>query len=180
MRSETPTRSGSRDPFSAPAGLFATRDGHVYIHGGTDSLFPRLCAAIDRPDLVLDERLQTVAGRLAATEELERAVMDWTSIRRTDEVAVALNEVGVPFGPVADTADAVASDQLRSREMLATVDHPTLGPLTVIGLPIKLSRTPGAIRTAPPTVGQDNDRAYRELLGLDARRIAELIAAGAI
>jgi crotonobetainyl-CoA:carnitine CoA-transferase CaiB-like acyl-CoA transferase len=64
--------------------------------------------------------------------------------------------------------------------MLATVEHPTLGPLTVIGLPIKLSRTPGSIRTAPPTVGQDNTLVYGELLGLDAGRIAELREAGAI
>jgi len=180
MLGETPTRSGSRDPFSAPAGLFATRDGHVYIHGGTDSLFPRLCSAIGRPDLAGDERLRTVAGRLAAAEELERAVTDWTSARGTAEVAVSLNEGGIPFGPVADVADAVASDQLRSREMLETVEHPTLGPLTVIGLPVKLSRTPGAIRRAPPTVGQDNDRVYGDLLGLDSGRIAELRAAGAI
>ena len=93
---------------------------------------------------------------------------------------MALNEGGIPFGPVADVADAVASDQLRSREMLASVEHPTLGPLTVIGLPVKLSRTPGAIRRAPPTVGQDNDRVYGDLLGLDSGRIAELRAAGAI
>ena len=180
MLGETPTRSGSRDPFSAPAGLFATRDGHVYIHGGTDSLFPRLSSAMDRPDLASDERLQHVAGRLAATDELEQAVSAWTSVRGTDEVAAALTEAGVPFGPVADVADVVASDHIRSREMLATVEHPMLGPLTVMGLPIKLARTPGSIRTAPPTVGQDNTLVYGELLGLDAGRIAELQAAGAI
>jgi crotonobetainyl-CoA:carnitine CoA-transferase CaiB-like acyl-CoA transferase len=180
MLGETAERQGSRDAFSAPANVFATADGHVYIHGGTDSLFPRLCAAIGRPELAGETRFGDVAGRLAAAPELESAVGTWTAARSTADVAAALAAAGVPFGPVAGIGEAIASDQLRAREMLVEIDHPSLGPLTLLGIPVKLSATPGSVRKAPPTVGEDNDQVYGELLGLDPAEIAELRASGAI
>jgi len=60
------------------------------------------------------------------------------------------------------------------------VEHPTLGPLVVGGLPVKLGATPGSVRKAPPTAGEDNDRIYGELLGFSPAEIAGLRASGAI
>lgn len=176
----TPRRSGSRDPFSAPANVFQTTDGYVYIHGGTDGLFPRLCAAIGRPDLAEDERFRDVPGRRMATEELETAVSGWTTTRTVAQVSEALMGAGVPFGPVADVADALASPQIATREMLVEIEHPILGPLVVTGLPVKLSATPGSVRKAPPMVGEDNDHVYGDVLGFNPAEIAELRASGAI
>lgn len=180
MLGARPTRNGSRDAFSAPANVFRAVDGYVYIHGGTDSLFPRLAAAIDRPELALDERLREVAGRIAATDELEAAVSAWTEARTVAEVSEVLTAAGVPCGPVATVAEAVASEQVRAREMLVTVEHPSLGPLVVLGQPVKLSATPGAVRKAPPTAGEDNAYVYGEVLGLARAEIEELRATGAI
>ncbi|MEA2479448.1 MAG: hypothetical protein QOJ07_1370 [Thermoleophilaceae bacterium] len=173
-------RSGSRDPFSAPANVFAAVDGYVYIHGGTDSLFPRLSAAIGRPEMATDPSVRDVAGRLGAADELESVVGSWTGARTIAEISAELSRAGVPFGPVAGIAEAVASEQLRAREMLVAVDHAALGELVLPGIPIKLGATPGTIRKAPPTVGEDNDRVYGELLGVGADEIAELREAGAI
>ena len=92
----------------------------------------------------------------------------------------ALTAVGVPFGPVAEIPDVMASPQIEARGMLVEIEHDTLGPLIMPGLPVKLSVTPGSVRKAPPMVGEDNDRVYSELLGLSAARIAELRAEGAI
>ena len=176
----SPRRSGSRDPFSSPANVFRARDGYLYIHGGTDALFPRLCSAIGRPDLAEDERLRDVAGRMTAVGELEAAVSAWTEERSVSEVSATLAAAGIPFGPVASVADAVASSQVAAREMLVEVEHPTLGPLVVGGLPVKLGATPGSVRKAPPTAGEDNDRIYGELLGFSPTEIAGLRASGAI
>jgi crotonobetainyl-CoA:carnitine CoA-transferase CaiB-like acyl-CoA transferase len=176
----SPQRSGSRDPFSSPANVFRARDGYLYIHGGTDALFPRLCSAIGRPDLAEDERLRDVAGRMTAVGELEAAVSAWTEERSISEVSETLAAAGIPFGPVASVADAVASSQVAAREMLVEVEHPTLGPLVVGGLPVKLGATPGSVRKAPPTAGEDNDRIYGELLGFSPAEIAGLRASGAI
>jgi crotonobetainyl-CoA:carnitine CoA-transferase CaiB-like acyl-CoA transferase len=175
-----PGRTGSRDPFSSPANVFRASDGYLYIHGGTDALFPRLCAAIGRPDLASDERFRDVPGRMTAIEELEAAVSAWTGARPVAEASEALAAAGIPFGPVAAVADAVASPQIAAREMLVEIEHPTLGPLVVGGLPVKLSATPGSVRKAPPTAGEDNDRVYGATLGLSPEAIAELRASGAI
>jgi len=107
-------------------------------------------------------------------------VSAWTGARTIAEASEALAGAGIPFGPVADVADAVASPQIAAREMLVEIEHPTLGPLTVGGLPVKLSATPGSVRKAPPTVGEDNDRIYGTLLGLSLAEIAALRAAGVI
>ena len=175
-----PQRTGSRDPFSSPANVFRASDGYLYIHGGTDALFPRLCAALGRPDLAADARFRDVAGRMTAVEDLEAAVSAWTGARTIAEASEALAGAGIPFGPVADVADAVASPQIAAREMLVEIEHPTLGPLIVGGLAVKLSATPGAVRKAPPTVGEDNDRIYGTVLGFSPAEIAELRAAGVI
>lgn len=180
MLGRSPQRTGSRDAFSAPANVFRATDGHVYIHGGTDALFPRLCAAMERPDLAADGRLRDVPGRMAAVEELEAAVAAWIAARTVAEVSRTLAHAGIPFGPVAEVADVVASPQIEAREMLVEIEHPTLGPLVVSGLPVKLSATPGAVRKAPPTAGEDNERVYREVAGLSEAEIAGLRASGAI
>jgi crotonobetainyl-CoA:carnitine CoA-transferase CaiB-like acyl-CoA transferase len=175
-----PQRTGSRDPFSGPANVFRAVDGYVYIHAGTDSLFQRLCAAIGRPDLAADERLRTVAGRMTAIEELEAAVSAWTGPQSVAEVSDALASAGIPFGPVAEVAEVVASPQIAAREMLVAIEHPTLGSLLVSGIPVKLSATPGSVRKAPPMVGEDNDRIYGSVLGFSPTEIAELRSGGAI
>jgi crotonobetainyl-CoA:carnitine CoA-transferase CaiB-like acyl-CoA transferase len=180
MLGVSPRRQGSRDPFSGPANVFRAADGYLYVHGGTDALFPRLCAAIGRPDLGADERFRTVAGRLTAIEELEAAVTAWTTPRTRAEISASLHAAGIPFGPVGDVADAVGSSQIAAREMLVEIEHATLGALTVMGLPIKLSATPGAIRKAPPMVGEDNERIYGQVLGLTPAEIDDLRASGAI
>jgi crotonobetainyl-CoA:carnitine CoA-transferase CaiB-like acyl-CoA transferase len=176
----SPQRRGSRDAFSAPANVFQASDGYLYIHGGTNALFPRLCAAIGRPDLAADPRFGDVPGRMAAVDELEGAVSAWTTSRTVAEASGVLAAAGIPFGPVAQVADAVASPQIAAREMLVEIEHPSLGALLVTGLAVKLSATPGAVRKAPPMVGEDNDRVYREVLGLAASEIAELRTSGAI
>jgi crotonobetainyl-CoA:carnitine CoA-transferase CaiB-like acyl-CoA transferase len=175
-----PVRRGSRDPFSSPANVFRLRDGYLYVHGGTDPLFPKLCNAMGRPDLALDERFQDVAGRMLAADELEAVVSAWMESRTVFEASRVLADAGIPFGPVASVADAVASPQIVAREMLVAIEHPTLGPVVVTGLPVKLSATPGAVRKAPPGIGEDNDRIFGALLGMSPVEIAELRSSGAI
>ncbi len=176
----TPQRTGSRDPQTTPATVFRSADGYVYIHAGTNSLFPRLCTAIGRDDLARDESYRDLPGRLAAIDDIEAAISAWTECHTVAEISEALTAAGVPFGHVAEIGDVVTSPQIKAREMLVEIEHPLLGPLVVPGLPIKLSATPGSVRKAPPMVGEDNDRIYGELLGFTPAEIAELRASGAV
>ncbi len=180
MLGQAPARWGSRDPVMAPANVFLAADGHVYIHAGSDPLFPRLCEAIGREDLAADERLRSVAGRMAEVERVEAAVSAWTEERSVAEISEVLTAAGIPFGPVAGIADVVGSAQIAAREMLLEVDHPVLGRLVLPGFPVKLSASPASVRKAPPTVGEDNVRVYGELLGLAAEEIDALREDGAI
>jgi crotonobetainyl-CoA:carnitine CoA-transferase CaiB-like acyl-CoA transferase len=175
-----PERTGSRDLLTGPANVFKAADGYVYIHAGTNPLFPRLCEAMNRPDLAGDERFRDIPGRMANLDELEAAVAAWTQRLTIEQLGEALTAAGIPYGPVAEIADVVASPQIRAREMLVEVEHPTLGPLVLPGIPIKLGDTPGSVRKAPPLVGEDNDRVYAELLGFSVAEMEELRASGAI
>jgi crotonobetainyl-CoA:carnitine CoA-transferase CaiB-like acyl-CoA transferase len=178
MLGMTPERTGSRDLLTAPANVFAAADGYVYLHAGTNPLFPRLCEAMGRPELAADERYRDVPGRMAHIGDLEAEVGAWTHTRTIEELTQILERAGIPFGPVAGIPDVVASPQLQARDMVVEVDHPALGTLILPGIPVKL--TPGSIRKAPPTVGEHNDHVYTQILGYSAAEYEALKADGAI
>lgn len=180
MLGESPQRQGSRDLLTGPANVFHARDGYMYVHAGTDPLFPRMCAVIGKPELANDERFRDVPSRMANIDAIEAKVADWIAPRTVDEVGEALTAAGIPWGRVETIDRVVRSDQIAAREMLVDIEHPSLGALTLPGIPIKLSDTPGEIRKAPPLVGEDSDAVYRELLGLSAEQVDRLREGGAI
>lgn len=167
-------RDGNRDLHTAPGNLFEARDGKVYVHAGTDTLFSRFTQILGRPDLVDDPRFRTTADRMAHVEEAEALVAAWVAQRRAIEVERELGEAGIPASRVLGMADVVALPQLRAREMLVTVTHPQLGDVTVPGIPVKLSATPGSVRTAPPMIGEHNREVYCGLLGLSDEEFVAL------
>jgi crotonobetainyl-CoA:carnitine CoA-transferase CaiB-like acyl-CoA transferase len=167
-------QEGSRDLLTGPANVFEAKDGYVYLHAGTNPLFPRLCEQMGRPELATDERFKDVPARMANIEAIEAIVAEWVGGQTQDEVAEKLTEVGIPFGPVSTVPEVLASEQIAAREMMVETEHPTLGPLQIPGIPVKLSATPGAVRKAPPLVGEDTDEVYRDVLGLSDEQIAHL------
>ena len=174
MLGEIPERTGNRDHLSVPANVFKTSDGHIFIHGGTNTLFPKLARAISQPELAVDERFRDHQDRIANTAEIEKIVSDWTARSSTDEVAAALAAAGVPFGRVASVPEAVDSAQVAEREMIIDVEHPVVGQMKLPGMPIKLSGTPGTVRMPPPLPGEHNDDVYAEVLGLSPAEIAAM------
>jgi crotonobetainyl-CoA:carnitine CoA-transferase CaiB-like acyl-CoA transferase len=91
-----------------------------------------------------------------------------------------LEAMGIPAGPINDVATALADPQVHARAMVQEVDHPTAGPMKLLGPVAKLSRTPAAIRSAPPALGWHTDEVLRELLGYSDETLAELRRTGAI
>ncbi len=180
MLGETPRRNGSRDALTGPANVFRATDGHLYVHAGTNPLFPRICEVIGKPELARDERFKDVPSRMANIEAIEAEVAAWIGSRTVQEAGEALTRAGIPWGPVSTIPDVVASEQIHAREMLVDVEHPRLGTLTLPGIPIKLSATPGSVRKAPPLVGEDTDEVYRELLGLEGQELERLREEGVI
>jgi len=181
MLGETPVRTaGSRDVLTGPANIFKARDGHIYVHAGTDPLFPRLCEVMGTPELAQDERFKDVPSRMANVDAVEAEVAAWISGRSVERAGHELTRAGIPWGRVATIPEVVASQQIAAREMMVEVEHPTLGPLTLPGIPVKLSASPGSVRKAPPLVGEDTDEVYRELLGLSEEMLQHLREVGAV
>jgi len=173
-------RHGSRDLLTAPANVFRTRDGYIYIHAGTEALFARMCTLMGRPELALDERFAGIPARMAHVDEIEKIVSEWIGDRTVAEVEELVGGAGIPCGPVLEIKDVVRLDQLVAREMLVGVEHSTAGKVVVPGIPIKFSETPGQVRRPPPTIGEHNRDVYCDILGMSEDELQSLKDQGAI
>jgi crotonobetainyl-CoA:carnitine CoA-transferase CaiB-like acyl-CoA transferase len=173
-------RLGNRHPTIAPYDTFEASDGEFVLAVGNDEQFTRLCEAADAAALAVDPRFATNPARVQHYRALRDALAPALRRRSRDEWIARLRAAGVPCGSVRDVGEALRDPQLEARAMIESVEHAAAGLIRVLGVPIKLSETPGAVRTAPPTLGQHTEQVLREDLGLDASRIAALRAAGAI
>ena len=91
-----------------------------------------------------------------------------------------LSSAGIPCGSVRDLHEVFVDAQLTAREMVATVEHTRIGAMRLLGVPVKLSETPGSVRTAPPTLGEHTESVLRNDLGLSAREFGALRASGVV
>jgi len=166
-------RVGNGHATIAPYDTFRASDGEFFLAVGNDEQFRRFCEAAGLQQLPTDPRFATnparVEHRIELAAQLEPVL---TQHSRKHWIAV-LTEAGVPCGEVREVAEALADAQLLARQMIESVDHATIGPMKVLGLPIKLSDTPGSVRTAPPTLGQHTSAVLTEL-GLNASEIDAL------
>src|SRR5439155_23804625 len=96
------------------------------------------------------------------------------------EWVARLEAAGVPGGPIYTVAEALAHPQVAAREMVVPLEHPSAGAIRVTGVPVRLSDTPGAVRTPPPRLGEHTARLPRELAGVDEETLARLERAGVI
>ncbi len=175
--------SGTRLEGIAPSNIYRTADGSwVVIAANQDTVFRRLCAAMDRPELAEDERFADHGSRGRNQDVLDAIIGEWASARQPAEVIETLSAAGVIAGPINTVAEVVRDPQLRARDMLVEhfderVGREVLGP----GVVPKLSATPGTIRRAgPPRPGCHNAEVYGELLGLGPAELAELTDQGVL
>ena len=172
-----PSRMGNRHPTIVPYETFSAADGEFVLAVGNDDQWRRLCEAADIED---DGRFATNRARVTRYEAL-KPMLDERLRRRTRADWIArLAAAGVPCGSVRDLREVFADAQLAARDMVATVNHPAIGSLRLLGAPIKLSATPASVRTAPPMLGQHTDAVLRTDLGMSAGDLAALRASGVI
>lgn len=179
---EVAQRLGTRHPLFTPFQAFETADGYVVVAmvGGLKDQWPLFCAAIDRVDLIYDERFQDGNTRTAHYAELEPILADAMRQRTTAEWIAELAAMDIPCGPINDVAEAVALPHFALRDMIVSVDDPVAGPLRLVGTPFKLSRTPPAIDQPAPQMGEHTDAVLASMLGLDDDEIAALREEGVI
>lgn len=158
-----PQREGSAHPSVVPYQLFRTQDGEMFIVGANQRLWTRLCEVLHREDLLQDPRFGSQAERVTHRDTLIPILQSETQKYPTVELHERLEEAGVPCAPV-NTVDKVLRDpQTTVQEMVLDVPHPLIPELKLLGIPIKLSDTPGQIRRPPPLKGQHTEEVLKEL-----------------
>jgi crotonobetainyl-CoA:carnitine CoA-transferase CaiB-like acyl-CoA transferase len=175
----SPGRRGNAHPNIVPYESFATSDGEIVVAVGSERQWPRFCEAIGAADLAADPRFATNGDRVTARAALRPLIADRLAARSTSDWLQVLTAADVPCGAVADILTAFASPEARARSMLVEVEHPALGVLRQAGIPIEFELTPGAVRTAPPLLGEHADEVLQEL-GLGPDEVARLHADGVL
>jgi crotonobetainyl-CoA:carnitine CoA-transferase CaiB-like acyl-CoA transferase len=172
-----PRRIGNRHPTIVPYELFSASDGDFVIAVGNDEQWRRFCQVAGLGD---DERFRTNRQRVTEYNELKPILVDVLRQGTRQSWIERLRAAGVPCGSVRDLGEVFADPQLSARDMLARVEHDTIGSLQLLGVPIKLSDTPGSVRTAPPPLGHHTDAVLRTELGMSGADIDALREMGAI
>lgn len=175
--------SGTRLEGIAPSNIYRTADGSwVVIAANQDTVFRRLCTAMDRPELATDERFANHLARGRNQDELDEIIGEWAAARQPGKIIATLSEAGVISGPINTVAEVVTDPQLNARGMIADhyderIQRNVKGP----GVIPVLSATPGTIRNAGSArPGQHNDEIYGELLGKSGTEVAELRSRGIV
>lgn len=174
-----PGPAGHHHPLSSPYGRFRAREGYINIACGSDAMWKKLTAALGQTAWTDDPRFTTAIGRIQHRSELT-ALME--GVLTNDDVSAwttKLNAAGIPTGPVLDIEEVFSDPQVLARQMLVELAHPEIGTFKTTGLPVKLSRTPGAITERPPLLGEHSDAVLAEC-GLSAEEIATLRSTGVV
>jgi len=171
---EIPRRLGNRHPSIAPYDTFDASDGEFVLAVGNDSQFRACCAVLGNEALADDPRFSTNAARVAHYDVLRALLNDRFRTATRQQWIARLTAASVPAGAVRTVDEVLGDPQVVAREMITALDHPLLGSLKQLGLPVKLSGTPGALRRAPPRLGEHTDSVLTHDLGYDTDRISAL------
>lgn len=175
----SPGRMGSKHPTIAPYQAIEAADGYVVVAVASEPIWRRFCEALDRPDLLADDRFETNADRVEHRDALDPVLADEFARRTTDELLDRFDDHDVPASDVQDMEAVFSNPQVETREMHRSVPHPTAGEVEMPGSPMHFSQTPTEIRQHPPRLGEHTADVLEEHGYTDAELDA-LYEAGAL
>ena len=177
---ELPTATGTRHRRSAPYQAYRTQDGYVTVGANNNKLWNNFCTMVcGKPEWLTDPRFKDLPARLKNVDELEKEIESVFATRPTAYWVEKLDAAEVPGGPVY-TYDQIMNDpHIKARQMVVEIDHPKIGRMKNLGLPIKSSGELTAIRRPAPWLGQHSTEVLRSL-GYSASEIDALFESGTV
>jgi len=177
---ETPAPMGTAYKALLPYQTFRTKTRDLALAVGSEKLWKEFCPAIGRPDLTDDPRYRTNAQRAKNRDTLIPALQEMFLTRSYEDWEGVLLPRGIPMGAINGIGEVVKHPQVAARGTLVEMDHPRAGKVRMVGAPVRLSETPGSVRSPAPTLGEHTDEVLRDVLGLPAAEISALRSSGAI
>jgi crotonobetainyl-CoA:carnitine CoA-transferase CaiB-like acyl-CoA transferase len=149
-----PERIGQAHRGSSPYQCFQTADGYITLGASQQKFFRQLCELVGAPELLSDPRFATNADRVKNNDALVMALGEKLRTHPSAHWLAALEELGIPAGPVLYYDEVFTNPQILARDMVVETSHPVTGPFRTMGVPVKLSATPGSVRQAAPRLGE--------------------------
>jgi crotonobetainyl-CoA:carnitine CoA-transferase CaiB-like acyl-CoA transferase len=170
---------GNEHPNIVPYQLFRTKDGEVVVTVGNDHQFQSFCRVFRLQSLSGDRMFETNASRVQNRDALITAIQTCLAELSTDEVIEKAMEAGIPCGPVRSVKEALLSAETKNRNMIWETNHPMFGALSLVGSPLKMSKTPPALHLPPPRLGEHTRKILAEQ-GFTEFEIQEIIDKGVV
>ncbi len=177
---EVPRPMGTAYKALLPYQTLRTKTRDLALAVGSEKLWKVFCPVIGCPELADDPRYRTNADRARNRDTLVPRLQEIFLTRTYEDWETVLLAKGIPVGAINDLAQVVDHPQVKARGALVEMDHPRAGKVRMVGVPVRLSETPGSVRTPAPMLGEHTEAVLRDLLGLDAGEVAALRAAGTI
>tara|TARA_Y100001968_G_scaffold291111_1_gene295317 strand:- start:1221 stop:2408 length:1188 start_codon:yes stop_codon:yes gene_type:complete len=176
---EVAPQAGNNHPTTIPTGVFKTKDGHINIASAGDIIWGRLCDVLGDPDMASNPDFDNGEKRSENRVAVNASIEAQTQKRTSAEWIKALEEAGVPCGPIYNIDEVFADPQVQHVGMTHPVSHDELGVMDLIGQPINMSRYDPRTGMPTPDSGQHTDEILAEY-GYDADHISKLRAEGVI
>jgi len=174
-------RTGAILPNVAPSNVYpASDDQMILIAANQDTVFKRLAAAMDRPELAENDRYATHTARGAHQQELDDLIAEWTKTKTADELIKLMEDHGVPAGRIYRAPEMLADPHFQARESIVETPHPEFGTLKMQNVAPRLSDTPGRIASPAPELGEHNEEIYKGVLKFSDADMADMKARGII
>jgi crotonobetainyl-CoA:carnitine CoA-transferase CaiB-like acyl-CoA transferase len=177
---EVPRPMGTAYKALLPYQTFRTGTRDLALAVASEKLWKIFCPAIGCPELTDDPRYRDNGARNLNRQSLITRLQQVFLTRTYEEWEKLLVEKGIPVGAINSLAEVAEHPQAKARASFVEIDHPRAGKLRTVGVPVRMSATPGSVRTPAPMLGQHTDEVLRDLLGLSEREIAGLRSDGAV
>jgi formyl-CoA transferase len=172
MAGEVPKQAGNNHPTSIPTGVFPTSDGHINIAASGQRIWERTAQVLGRADWLENPDYASGGARSKNRDALNAEIGAVTATRTSADWVEALNEAGVPCGPINAIDQAFGDVQTQHLGIIRELDRGGEA-VRYVGQPVQLSRTPSAVVSHPPAIGEHTDGILQGL-GYSAAEIAEL------